>query len=260
MKARLLLLLAILPGCTIYTVNSKSGSDALPLDLRSSSDVRAPKVGVADVPTTQPGVTGTIVSGWDSVTSLPRRFYEAATPDQLRAAANALYSPDADVRRTAINRISGRNIGKRLPYTDVYREKALRDPDASVRASAVRAINHVRNDESTSALVVALGDTDAQVRREAAHALANLPTPSAEAPLRTMVLKSDEDLDTRIAAIDALRHYKSLDTQRVLVSQLNSTNFALAWQARRSLFLQTGSDYRYDEPAWLNYLASASGK
>ena len=35
---------------------------------------------------------------------------------------------------------------------------------------------------------------------------------------------------------------------------LDSNNFALAWQARRSLFLQTNQDFRYDKAAWLNYL------
>lgn len=255
----LLLLLMIAPGCTIYTIDSKSGSAALPTDLRSSADVYAPSVGSANIPTTQPGMMGSVDQTWNTlVYDIPKRVLEQLQHQKFIDAATHLKpgTGDADMRRTALNRIATNTLGKNLPYTDVYRATALQDPDAPVRAAAVRAINHVRDESSTAALVIALGDTDPMVRQESAKALANLPTPKAELPLRSIVQKSDEDVDTRIAAVDALRHYKTLDTQRLLVSQLNSNNFALAWQARRSLFLQTGSDFRYDESAWLNYLAS----
>ena len=268
MKARRILIftllvlcpLTILPGCTIYNISSESGTDRLPADLRSSADTQPPSVGEPNIPTTQPGMAGSLSQGWELFTAdMPKRVMEMLQHEKFRSAANHLKpgTGDADMRRVALNRIMTNSRGKNLPYTDVYRTTALQDPDAPVRAAAVRALNHVRDVESTSALVVALGDSDQTVRQEAAKALGNLPTPTAEIPLRALVLKSDEPIDTRIAALDALRHYKSLDTQRLLVSQLNSNNFALAWQSRRSLFLQTGSDFRYDEPAWLNYLASA---
>lgn len=262
MNARhaILLLLACAPGCTIYTVESESGSKALPVELRSSSDVYAPSVGSPNVPTTQPGVAGTVGQTWNTiVVDLPKQFMEMLQQEKFLNAAQHLKpgTGDADMRRTALNRIATNSRGKNAPYTEVYRATALQDPDAPVRAAAVRAINHVRDESSTGALVVALGDSDPMVRQEAAKALANLPTPSAEAPLRALVQKNDEDIDTRIAALDALRHYRSLETQRLLISYLNSANFAFAWQARRSLYLQTGQDFRYDEPAWLGYIASA---
>ena len=79
---------------------------------------------------------------------------------------------------------------------------------------------------------------------------------AAEVPLRNLAQSNDQDIDIRIAAMDALCHYNSLDTARVLVSQLNGNLFGLSWQARRSLFLMTGQDFRYDEAAWLNYFAT----
>jgi hypothetical protein len=260
MRRALLLFLAIAPGCTIYTVESESGTKSLPADLRSSADVYRPSVGAPNIPTTQPGVMGTVDQTWNNlVYDLPKKFMEMVQQEKFLDAAMHLKpgTGDADMRRTALNRIATNSRGKSLPYTDVYRATALQDPDGPVRAAAVRAINHVRDEQSTAALVVALGDTDPMVRQEAAKALANLPTTAAEAPLRALVQKSDEDVDTRIAAVDALRHYRSAETQRLLISQLNSNNFALAWQARRSLYLQTGTDFRYDEPAWLSYIASA---
>jgi hypothetical protein len=40
------------------------------------------------------------------------------------------------------------------------------------------------------------------------------------------------------------------------VGTLSGKDFALAWQARRSLRAITGTDYRYDERAWLEFFAT----
>ena len=68
---------------------------------------------------------------------------------------------------------------------------------------------------------------------------------------------SDEAKDVRIAAADALRLHKTLDVARALMSVLNDREFGAAWQARQSLILMTGRDFRYDESAWLDYLSKA---
>lgn len=247
-------------GCSLFTVNARSGTDALPVDLRSSADVEPPKVGVANVPSTQPtGMLDDARRRFEAVAVAgPQRIYEWLTLDRFKEAARNLKNSDADIRRVAINRVSARRYGQVPPYTDVYRTTAQFDSDGLVRATAVRAINHARDEQSDATLVAALADGHPQVRLEAAKALGNLPAPDAEPALRKLATAGDEDIDTRLAALDALRHYKTLDTQRTLVSQLNSNNFSLAWQARRSLFLQTGADYRYDEPAWLNHLSGAT--
>lgn len=257
-----ILALAALPvlgltGCSLITVDSRSGSKALPVDLRSSSDESRPTVGVANIPTTQPGALASVSRGVKAVTiGAPTAIYEFATAGRFKEAARSLRASDADVRRRSLTMVASRSYGAGLPYTDVYRTTAQVDNDGLVRATAVRAINRVRDDESSGVLVAALADGHPQVRLEAAKALANLPTPAAEVPLRAIAQSNDQDIDARIAALDALRHFPTLDTQRVLVSQLRSNNFALAWQARRSLYLQTSQDFRYDEAAWLNYLAS----
>ena len=60
---------------------------------------------------------------------------------------------------------------------EVYRTTAQFDADGLVRATAVRALNRVRDASSGAIFVAALGDGDPQVRLEAAKALANMPTP-----------------------------------------------------------------------------------
>lgn len=244
-------------GCTIYSVHAQDGTDALPTQLRSSSDDQRPAVGItAQAATTRPA--GGFLGVGSTVSGAKTRVSEWLSLDEFKLAARDLDSTNPDLRRKAIEQVVSRTYGRREPYLEVYRTTAQFDADGLVRATAVRAINRSRDNSAGAILVAALGDGEPRVRLEAAKALCNLPTPAAEFPLRKLAQTAEEDTDTRVAAIDALRHYPSLDARRTLVSQLNSNNFSLAWQSRRSLFLQTDADYRYDESAWLNYLTSGT--
>jgi HEAT repeat protein len=78
--------------------------------------------------------------------------------------------------------------------------------------------------------------------------------PNAVAPLITLLQNPNEDRDVRIAAADALKHYRTIDVGRALVDTLDSRDFGVAWQSHRSLVRLTGKDLRYDEGAWLSYL------
>jgi HEAT repeat protein len=69
-------------------------------------------------------------------------------------------------------------------------------------------------------------------------------------------LQRDESKDVRIACADALRNTKTQEVARALIGVLNDRDFGVAWQARQSLRLMTGHDYRYDDNAWVQYLAA----
>jgi hypothetical protein len=239
-------------------VQAKSGTRDLPVDLRSSSDARRPAVGMSDGPATRPSALEQALGGARTlVIDIPRLAYERLTGKTMLDAAEKLGAEEADQRRDAIVRLVGRDVGKGLPYTDVYKSMAQIDADPLVRATAVRAINRSRDASATPALVQALKDGHPDVRLEAAKALANLPAAEAEAGLRAIMTNSEEPIDNRIAAADALRHYNNLDTQRALVAQMSNTvPFGVSWQARRSLYLMTGQDHRYDEAAWLAAMSS----
>jgi len=62
--------------------------------------------------------------------------------------------------------------------------------------------------------------------------------------------------DVRIAAAEAMKHYRSADAARALIGQLSGREFGLAWQAHNSLVRITGKDLRYDEAAWLTYMTN----
>lgn len=235
-------------GCSI---TNQKGDPTIPIDLRSSSDDKRPFVGVANMPATRP------VSQFAQWEQLPVKLYDMLTKKNVMA-AQGLRADSPNVRRMAINVLVSRYYGKTDEvYHNVYRTTAAMDADPVVRATAVRAINRSRDHNASSTLLRALDDGSALVRLEAAKALANLPTARAEPKLRTILANENEDLDVRIAAADALRHFNSTETQRQLIDMLKNQNFALAWQSRRSLYLMTGEDFHYNEAAWLKYLVTS---
>jgi hypothetical protein len=42
------------------------------------------------------------------------------------------------------------------------------------------------------------------------------------------------------------------------VDELQDPEFSVAWQARQSLEMLTAQDFRYDQKAWLSYLAKGT--
>lgn len=160
----------------------------------------------------------------------------------------------ADRRRRGINKLVERPFARKDPYTKRYAEIAQDDRDFLVRATAIRALNQSRYRPATPVFIKALADPSALVRLEAAKALANIPDPAAAEALIKAVNDAGEDQDVRIAAAEALKHYRDLDVARSLVAQLQAREFGVAWQARRSLRRLTGRDLRYDEAAWTAYL------
>lgn len=180
---------------------------------------------------------------WDRMTG---------NPSPLKS-AQRMESPSADDRIRGINGLADHDFGLKPPYTDRYIQIAKTDPDFLVRATAIRALNRARLKEATPLFIDALGSDNAKIRLEGAKALVNVPDENAVAPLMKLLNSPDEDKDVRIAAADALRHYKRLDVARALAATLSEREFGVAWQSRRTLRRMTGVDKMYSEPAWLDY-------
>lgn len=191
------------------------------------------------------------------LTTFPRSmvdYFSGNTPIKAVAMMEDRYF--ADERRQGINRLASRDFGRRPPYTERFAQIAQFDSDFLVRATAIRALNRARDQEATPVFIKALEDQNPLVRQEAAKALANVPDANAVAPLVRLLNDPAESRDVRIAAADALRHYRTLEVARSLAATLGAREFAVAWQSRRSLISMTGNDLRYDESAWLEYFTS----
>jgi hypothetical protein len=161
----------------------------------------------------------------------------------------------ADDRRRGIYTLMQREFAQQEPYTRRYRQIAQNDPDATVRAAAIRASNASRDKAAVPVFIAALADKSDMVRLQAAKALSSIPDPSAAEPLMRVLGNLAEQRDVRVAASEALRHYRNLDVARVLAGTIGGRDFSIAWQSRWSLRILTGRDLGYDERAWLEFLA-----
>jgi hypothetical protein len=182
---------------------------------------------------------------FDAISARPRKAV-LKTTDQ--------YFPDE--RRDGINELVARPYGRTTPYTAQYANLATSDPDYLVRATAIRALNRARQSDATSLFINALNDESELVRLEATKALVNMPDEKSVPNLVKLVTNPNENRDVRIAAAEALKHYRNPDAARALIGQLSGREFGLAWQAHKSLVRITGEDLRYDEAAWLTYMAA----
>jgi hypothetical protein len=191
--------------------------------------------------------------------SWPKHIYhtiEGDTPVKYAAAMEDAKSPDR--RRQGILQLANYRFARTNPIYAKRWDQIATEPaaDPTVRAAAIRAMNHARDNRHSQTFVDALGDADAAVRLEAAKALANLPN-AAAVPKLIDRLQHDDNQDVRIACADALREYKTPEVARALVGVLPERQFGVAYRARESLILMTGHNFRWDEGAWLEYFAKA---
>ena len=185
-------------------------------------------------------------------------MHDMATGHTFLKEARKLFESNPDHRRAGIVYLSDRSPGRHDPYLKQYDIMARADGDPAVRAMAIRALNRARDKRSIAVFLAALEEKNDAVRLEAAKALANMPDASARAPLMRHLDSVDENVDVRIACADALREYRTAEVAQALVRALRDRNFGIAWQARRSLQLMTGKDFRYDTAAWLGHLSGNS--
>jgi hypothetical protein len=184
------------------------------------------------------------------------RLYAHFTGDTAgRAARDMLDTQSADNRRYGILRLAGESFARQSPDDRLlWADMARHDPDYTVRAAAIRALNWSRAPGNGPLYIDSLGDEQVLVRLEAAKALANAPDDRAAAPLLDH-LQQDASRDVRVASADALRCYHTQEVAHALILLLNDPDFAVCWQARQSLRLMTAHDFHYDEQAWLGYLS-----
>ena len=183
------------------------------------------------------------------------KILEGDTPS--KAARMTLDNNSADNRRRGVFKLVGYSFAHKPPYTTRYEQMAKNDPDPTVRAAALRACNWSRDRNATGVFVSMLADAkepDA-VRLEAAKGLCNLPDSAAVPTLLAVAAAPTNSRDIRVASVDALKYYRSLEVGRALGNLLADRDFAVAWQARRSLVYMTHRDLHMDQGAWLSYIA-----
>jgi DNA primase len=182
-----------------------------------------------------------------------RRLFGPAPQELVR---QMFESRDPDLRRSAIERLSARDWGRRDPYLKAYALLAG-DTVPSVRSAAVRALGRGGDARYAEPVVAALKDPDEHVRWDAAAALDLLVDERAVAPLAEAAV-SDPSVDVRLASARALRHYRTREAGEALLRCLDDPEFSVQFQAGESLKQLTGESAGTDVRAW-RALLGASG-
>lgn len=197
--------------------------------------------------------------GFDVLIGRPvAHFFDYITHDSASYAAGKMADTKSpDNQREGMLRLADFPFARRGIYVKGYAILAHNGDDFTLRAAGLRALNRCRAKGYTVLFLESLSDDQPLVRLEAADALGNIPDPEA-IPLLIihMGTEAEPSTDVRIASAEALRNYHTTEVMR-LVNELEDQDFGVAWQARQSLELLTGQDFRYDPKAWLNYLAGA---
>jgi hypothetical protein len=178
------------------------------------------------------------------------------SPGQVAREAFNVY--DADKRRRAIDSLSAAEFGGEEAYLRLYR-LLIDDPDATVRASAAKALGNHGTVEDALLLIRRLNEDSASVRWECAKGLQKIRNPAAASPLQDATTK-DEDPDVRMAAAYALGQYPEIPVFSTLVAALDDREFGVRFSAAESLSTLTGQDFGTDGTPWLEWSRKNQGK
>ena len=109
---------------------------------------------------------------WRATTQQQSTVGARQSPREARVDAliEALKDPDAGVRRTVVRALASMHSARAVPALI----SAMKDADADTRALLIGALGELGDDRAIDTLMQALKDEDASVRRSAAAAIAEL--------------------------------------------------------------------------------------
>lgn len=176
------------------------------------------------------------------------------------ATIDALKNDNPDMRYKAL-----KELAKSKVYKDEWAVMSLEviartDPNSSVRALAVHTLGRVGDKRVVKVLTEALADPNERVRAETAWALSQVDFENARADKEDIEkarqalsasLSSDESADVRINSARALQHFKDRKVLYALIAALKDKDFAVRFQAEKSLVVLTGKTFYGNAEKWV---------
>ncbi len=191
-------------------------------------------------------------TGCDTLGQDFNAFTEELIPLTPPEAARIMIDPhDSDNRRRGVLMISNSPFGGGEPYLEIYRDMAIYERDPLAKAAALAALG--RHGVPNDAIIIAasLDDENPQVKWAAAQALQRIHNAAVVADLLDVLRRGEEQMDTRIAAAEAVGQYAQDRVFQGLVGALDDRELALNLAAAASLQTLTGEDFGLDGRAWL---------
>lgn len=170
----------------------------------------------------------------------------------------SLTSPDADIRREGAALLGTAPSAHWEATPEILRMMALGDQNEHVRATALRTLAKVGTpDTLATVLSKAASDPSALVRSECVAVTTNVENDVAVATL-TSILAYDSDAEVRRAAATALANHRQRRAINALLAALSDDEFKVSYAARRSLKQLSGQDLGDDPDAWRSWLFAES--
>ncbi len=203
-----------------------------------------------------------------------KRFKPAWFASQRDVAAYldmALGHQDADIRRAAIVQIGKTRHGGSAVAMDAMSLIARSDQNTSVRCAAIRVLARHPGRTATNTMLALLTSQKKQahttpagagVRRAAMRTLSRFSSQllfegEAETAVRETGVDHvlhDESRAVRIWAASLLAHHPHIDTARALIDALGQSDFAVVYEADRSLSYLTGQAFDCEPSRWRAWL------
>jgi HEAT repeat protein len=166
----------------------------------------------------------------------------------------SLTSPDADIRRQGAMLLGTKPSADWETTPEILRMMTLGDKNEHVQATALRTLAKVgTSDVLATTIAKAASNPSAIVRAECIAVTTYVESNVAVATLTSM-LAYDSDAEIRRAAAAALANYRERQAINALLTALSDDEFKVSYAARRSLKQLTGRDLGDDPDAWRSWL------
>ncbi len=156
-----------------------------------------------------------------------------------------------------------REIGPRAKNADTAEQQRIceqlalhiqTEPDPLVRQEIQNTVAQFSPPLALKMLLAGLSDEDLDVRLTCCSRLGKRGDVGAIGPLRK-ILETDDELDARLAAIDALGQIESTETVAALAIALNDRDPAIQYAGVQALKVASGQDFGNDVRAWQQYVS-----
>jgi HEAT repeat protein len=155
----------------------------------------------------------------------------------------------ADALEQFAMRSSGVDSPEQRQITDQLARQMQVEPDPLVRQAVVRAIAEFRTPMAQQVLEAGLADEDSAVRVACCLALGRRAEAVSVGALAN-ALRTDENIDVRLAAAEALGKTKSREAIQSLIVALDDRDPALQYAGVQAMKAITGEDYGPDVQTW----------